>query len=173
MQRTRHRASMHNPDFRDILSALNDAGAEFLIVGAHALAAHGHVRATGDFDIWVQADERNAPRVEAAFEAFAGTSLSVFDVEVDELAVPGTGIAIGAEPNRIDLHTQIAGLSFDDAASDAVDATIFGQPVRVLSHRSLVIAKKAAIDRRPEDSPKRAQDVADLAWLESLAPTKR
>jgi hypothetical protein len=32
-----------NQDFRDLFAELNAAGAEFLIVGAHALAAHGHV----------------------------------------------------------------------------------------------------------------------------------
>jgi hypothetical protein len=37
-----------NRDFAEMLSALSGAGAEFLIVGAHALAAHGIVRATGD-----------------------------------------------------------------------------------------------------------------------------
>ena len=30
-----------NPDFRDMLSALCDAEADFLVVGAYALAAHG------------------------------------------------------------------------------------------------------------------------------------
>lgn len=35
-----------NRDFVEMLSALSAAGAEFLIVGAHALAAHGHPRAT-------------------------------------------------------------------------------------------------------------------------------
>ena len=40
-----------NPDFRDILSALSAEGAEFLIVGAYALAAHGMPRATKDLDI--------------------------------------------------------------------------------------------------------------------------
>ncbi len=36
-----------NRDFAEMLSALSEAGAEFLIVGAHALAAHGTPRATG------------------------------------------------------------------------------------------------------------------------------
>ena len=26
-----------NPDFRDLFAALNDAGAEFIVVGAHAV----------------------------------------------------------------------------------------------------------------------------------------
>ena len=32
---------MLNPDYRDMLSMLNDEGVEYLVVGAHALAAHG------------------------------------------------------------------------------------------------------------------------------------
>jgi len=52
------------------LSALSDAGAEFVIVGAHALAAHGLPRATGDLDIWVRPSPENARRVLAALRAF-------------------------------------------------------------------------------------------------------
>ena len=33
---------MLNPDFRDMLSALCDEGAEFLVVGAYAMAVHGY-----------------------------------------------------------------------------------------------------------------------------------
>jgi hypothetical protein len=43
-----------NPDFRDMLSALSEAGAEYLVVGAYAMAAHGLPRATGDLDIWIR-----------------------------------------------------------------------------------------------------------------------
>ena len=39
-----------NTDFRDLFAELNAAGAEYLVVGAYALAAHGHVRATKDLD---------------------------------------------------------------------------------------------------------------------------
>jgi hypothetical protein len=45
------------------LFALNDAGADYLVVGAYALATHGHVRATNDLDIWVRPDAANASRV--------------------------------------------------------------------------------------------------------------
>jgi hypothetical protein len=40
-----------NPDFRDLLSTFNAHGVDYLVVGAHALAAHGHVRATNDLDV--------------------------------------------------------------------------------------------------------------------------
>jgi hypothetical protein len=55
-----------NRDFAEMLSALSEAGVEFLVVGAHALAAHGTPRATGDLDIWVNPSRDNAARVLAA-----------------------------------------------------------------------------------------------------------
>ena len=43
-----------------MLSALSEASADFLLVGAYALAVHGHPRSTGDLDIWVRANKENA-----------------------------------------------------------------------------------------------------------------
>ena len=59
-----------NRDFAEMLSALSAAGAEFLIVGAHAMAAHGRPRATGDLDVWVRPTPENAARVWAALRSF-------------------------------------------------------------------------------------------------------
>jgi hypothetical protein len=42
-------------DFRDLLAELRRAEARFLVVGAHALAAHGVPRATVDLDVWIDA----------------------------------------------------------------------------------------------------------------------
>ena len=39
---------MLNPDYRDMLCMLNDEGVEYLVVGAHALAAYGYPKATGE-----------------------------------------------------------------------------------------------------------------------------
>jgi hypothetical protein len=46
-------------DFRDLLVELHDAGADF-VVGGHAVAFHGHPRATRDLDLLIRADEENA-----------------------------------------------------------------------------------------------------------------
>jgi hypothetical protein len=43
-------------DFRDILVELHNAGARFVVLGGHAVAFHGHPRATKDLDILVEAD---------------------------------------------------------------------------------------------------------------------
>lgn len=43
-----------NQDFVDLLRAFADANVRFLVVGAYALAHHGHPRATGDLDVLTQ-----------------------------------------------------------------------------------------------------------------------
>jgi catalase len=50
---------MVNRDFVELLQSFDDHEVEFLIVGAHALAAHGHVRATKDLDVFLRATARN------------------------------------------------------------------------------------------------------------------
>lgn len=59
-----------NQDLIDLLRAFSDHGVEFLVVGAHALAAHGHVRATKDLDVWVRPSRENAARTYKALAAF-------------------------------------------------------------------------------------------------------
>ena len=66
-----------NPDFRDLLRALSDAGARFLVGGAYAVSFHSEPRATGDLDIWIDPTPDNAARVYRALAAF-GAPLSSF-----------------------------------------------------------------------------------------------
>ena len=73
-----------NSDFKELLLAFNAHGVEYLIVGAHALAAYGHVRATKDLDVWVRPDRENAQRVLKGLSDF-GAPLG--DLTADELAV--------------------------------------------------------------------------------------
>lgn len=101
-----------NPDFRDLLAAFNARGVEFLVVGAHALAAHGLVRATKDLDLWVRPDSANAPRVLAALADF-GAPLQ--DLTPEDLSRPGLIFQIGVEPIRIDIITAIDGVEFSEA----------------------------------------------------------
>ena len=63
-------------DFRDLLA---DAGADFVGLGGHAVAFHGHPRATKDLDVLVRADPDNAAKVYRALAAF-GAPLSSFEV---------------------------------------------------------------------------------------------
>jgi hypothetical protein len=143
-----------NPDFADMLSALSAAGVDFLIVGAHALAAHGVPRATGDLDIWVRPTPDNATRTLQALAAF-GAPLT--DLSVDDLTRPDTVFQMGLPPARIDILSGITGVSFDEAWARRVTVSLAGGDVPVLSKIDF-IANKTAVGR-----PK---DLADMALLD-------
>ena len=89
-----------SPDFRDLLYAFNAQRVEYLVVGALALAAHGHVRATGDLDVWIRPEAGNARRVVQALRQF-GAPLQ--DLTEADLTTPGTVFQIGVAPMRIDV----------------------------------------------------------------------
>lgn len=135
-----------NRDFAEMLSALSGAGAEFLVVGAHALAAHGTPRATGDLDIWVNSTPENAARVLAALEAF-GAPLA--DLTVDDLTKPDTVFQIGVVPSRVDILSGVSGVRFADAWPRRVVLVIEGIEVPVLGRADLVANKRAS--GRPKD----------------------
>ena len=81
-----------NPNFKDMLSALNDAGVDYLIVGAYAMAAHGCPRSTGDIDFWVRPTADNAQLVWEALKVF-GTPTS--RITVEDFVTPDTVFQIG------------------------------------------------------------------------------
>lgn len=49
-------------DVRDFVQCLNEAGVEYLVIGAHALSVYGISRATGDFDVFVRASQENVTK---------------------------------------------------------------------------------------------------------------
>jgi hypothetical protein len=143
-----------NPDFRDLLSIFNDHGVEFLVVGAHAVAAHGHVRATKDLDVWVRPHVANAKHVIDALQAFGAPTGAVSE---GDFVRPGITFQIGVEPVRIDVITAVDGLTFEPAWEGRVRAEYGGIPVFVLSLQDLIANKRAS---------GRPQDLADIAALE-------
>lgn len=152
-------------DVRDFLTALSAARVDSVIVGAHALAVHGLVRATGDLDVLVDATPTNVERLERAVRVFADASLEYFGVSVEALSQRRLGFYMGVEPDRIDVLTRIAGVGFERARRGSLAACIEGVEVRVLGLAELIAAKRASARRRPAGSAKALQDQADLAWL--------
>lgn len=142
-----------NRDFAEMLAALSAAGAEFLIVGAHALAAHGRPRATGDLDLWVRPTPENALRVWQALVRF-GAPLD--ELRIEDLSTADVVFQIGVVPARIDILTSLTGLEFDEAWEHRHAIVIDGQTLPFLSREDL-IRNKTALDR-----PRDRADIADL-----------
>src|SRR3954471_2406773 len=147
---------MVNRDFRDLFAEFNERSVRFLIVGAYALAVHGHVRATKDLDVWVKPDEDNARRVFRALQAYGAPTDELTE---DDFAAPGLTFQIGIAPIRIDVLSSIDGVDFDAAWPKRVTTTYGDQPVQVISRDDLIVNKRTAA---------RLQDLADVEALEAL-----
>lgn len=146
-----------NSDFLDMIAALREERAEFLIVGAFALAAHGVPRATGDLDLWVRPRPENAKRVWRALLAF-GAPVESAGLTVDDLSNAGMVFQMGQPPRRIDVITGIDGVSFDEAWLNRVTVRIGGLEIPCLGRADLVRNKRAT---------GRAKDLLDVELLRS------
>ncbi len=137
-----------NPDFLDLLEAFTKARVEFIVVGAHALAAQGVIRATGDLDVWVRPSAENATRVVTALLAF-GAPLAQHGVTATDFEQAGSVYQMGLPPRRIDVLTQISGVDFGEAWPDRTFVSLRGAPVAFLGREALLKNKRAAA--RPKD----------------------
>ncbi len=134
------------PDFAEMLRELSANCADFLVVGAHARAAYGDPRATKSLDIWVRPTPENARRVWAALGNY-GAPLS--DIEVSDFASPGITFQIGIAPYRIDILTELTGLTFEGAWPNRVTASFAGGAYPVISKSDFLTNKRAT--GRPKD----------------------
>lgn len=150
-----------NEDFLELLSSLLAAEARFLVIGAYAVGIHGRPRATKDLDIWVEATPPNAARVLDALRQF-GAPLG--ELTASDLDHVGTGFKMGIPPRRIDILTQIEGISFSEAWPNRIEAE-FGDGVRcpVIGLADIITNKRAA---------GRPQDLADVAVLERISSAR-
>jgi hypothetical protein len=147
---------MLNEDYKDMLSALAEEKAKFLLVGAYAMAVHGYPRATVDLDIWVMPSPDNAEAVMRALKRFGAPvqNLSTSDFEGEDLV-----LQIGVAPRRIDILTGVTGLSFEEAMAHSVEVDLEGMRVLVLSIDDLIRNKRAT---------GRTKDLADAEAMEAL-----
>ena len=145
-----------NRDFVEMLCALTETEAEFLVVGAYAVAAHGHPRATGDLDIWVRPSPENAEKVFMALQVF-GAPLA--NLSREDLSQLNTVFQIGVAPFRIDLLTSITGVDFSQAWQHKIEMTLEGQEFYCMGLNDLLANKKAT---------GRPKDLADIDSLENL-----
>lgn len=141
-------------DYRDLLSEFIAHGVDFLVVGAHALAFHGYVRATRDMDVWIRPSRSNGMR---ALEALRSFGAPLLDLTVDDLERPGVVFQIGVEPIRIDVLTGISGVRFEQAWAEREQGKFGDLNVAILSKKHLVQNKRAV---------GRKQDLADIENLQ-------
>jgi hypothetical protein len=145
---------MLNEDYKEILLILLGNKARFLIVGAYAMAAYGYPRATGGFDIWVETTPDNSRKIYKCLSEF-GAPLS----EITEKTFMEKGIVfqIGVSPRRIDIITDIDGVSFKEAFQNKKEIEIENLKIPFLSKSDLI---------KNKESTGREKDKLDIKYLQ-------
>lgn len=87
-------------DLREFIGLLNSLKVEYLVVGGHAVAFHGHTRFTGDIEFLIRATSENAERVLRALGALGFGSLGI---TASDLTEPGQVVQLGRPANRIEF----------------------------------------------------------------------
>jgi hypothetical protein len=150
-------------DFRDLLVGLHDAGAEFVVLGGHAVAYYGRPQATEHLDVLIRADHDNAAKVYAALGAF-GLCLAELEIKVEDFAAYDGVLQIGLPPRRIDIVSRADGITFDGAVEDGECFEVDRRAIPIIGRRALLKNLRAT---------GRAQDLADVIVLERLAKPRR
>ncbi len=131
---------MLNKDYKEMLQFLREEEVDFILVGAYALGAHGYPRATGDIDIWIKANDNNSLKVYKALKKFGAP---IEQINTNDFAKEGIIYQIGVAPCRIDIITQIDGVTYDEADSDKIIVEVEGLDLPIISLDKLIKNKNA------------------------------
>jgi len=133
-------------DFSEFFALLDANHAEYLVVGAYALAVHGAPRFTGDIDILIRPTRENAERVLEAIRAFGFPTDSI---SADRLQRPEALVEMGLPPLQIHVMSEISGVSWEAAWSGRSEVSLRDRHLNVIGRAELVANKRAA--GRPKD----------------------
>jgi predicted nucleotidyltransferase len=144
---------MLSPDFKEFVELLTKNKVEYLIVGGYAVGIHGHPRYTGDLDIWLNPTPTNAQLILICLKEFGFSS---FGLKEDDFIKPGNVVQLGYPPLRIDLLTEIDGVTFSESFENRKEIEMEGLIVNFIGYNELIKNKKAS---------GRARDIDDIENL--------
>lgn len=140
-------------DFKEFLALLNAYEVDFMIVGGYALAFHGAPRYTGDIDVFIKPDIKNAQRIMKVLEEFGFSSL---ELSIDDFKKEDIVVQLGLPPVRIDIITSISGVTWEQADASKEPGKYGELPVFYIGKNQYVANKRAT---------GRAKDIADIEAL--------
>lgn len=139
-------------DLKLLLRSLHAHGADYLLIGGYALAAHGYQRATTDIDVVVPATSQAGQRVKDALMALPdGVAKDIEPTWFEE----GENIRV-ADAFVVDLMLNANGQTYDTLSPYAETIDLDGIPVKTISLEGLLLTKMTLRDK----------DVADRIIIE-------
>jgi predicted nucleotidyltransferase len=143
-------------DVSEFILLLNKNDVKYLVVGGWAIGLHGIPRYTKDIDLFINKTKKNAEKILLALDEFGFGSLGI---TIEDLTKDDFVIQLGNEPNRIDILTDIAAVTFDEAWCNRLVVKNNGLELPFISIEDLVNNKSKA---------GRPQDLADVAALKKI-----
>ena len=145
-----------NENFVDFIDLLNKHKAKYVLVGGWAVIFEGYSRNTGDMDILVEREEKNADKILAVIKDFLGSTIGF---EKEDFLKEENVIMMGRPPFRIDILTDISGVSFKEAYESSKIYEDGGLKIRCIHINELIKNKKAT---------GRLKDLGDVDMLEKI-----
>jgi len=140
-------------DFKELLELFNAHNVQYMIVGGYALAFHGAPRYTGDIDLFVESNSKNAQQILNALDKFGFGSAGI---KQEDLEKPNNVVQLGYPPIRIDIITSISGLSWEEAYKKRIKGKYGNISVYYIGKEHYILNKRAS---------GRKKDLADIEAL--------
>jgi hypothetical protein len=135
-------------DVKTLARYLDEAGAEYALVGAYAIAAHGFSRYSEDIDILVNPSAQNAQRWILALSRLPDRAAAELAAESDVFADDKRYAIRINDEFTVDVMPSIAGLTWDEMRPHVVQMPIDDVVIRVLDLPGLLKTKQGP---RPKD----------------------
>ena len=139
-------------DLKLLLRSLHEHGADYLLIGGYALAAHGYQRATTDINVVVPATLQAGQRVKEALMVLPDSAAKDIEPRWFE---EGENIRV-ADAFVVDLMVNANGQTYETLSQYAEAIELDGIPVKTITLEGLLLTKKTMRDK----------DVADRIIIE-------
>ena len=139
-------------DLKLLLSSLNEHGADYLLIGGYALAAHGYQRATTDIDLVVPCTSQAGQRTKDALMVLPDQAAKDLEPQWFE---EGENIRV-ADAFVVDIMLNANGQTYETLRPYAETIDLDGIAVKTINLEGLLLTKQTMRDK----------DVADRIIIE-------
>ena len=135
-------------DLKRLATLLNDAHAEYALVGGYAIASHGFSRQSEDIDLLVNPAAENSRRWIIALSQLPDHAARALEPEPDVFATDKRYALRVNDEFTVDIMPSVAGHSWEEMQQYIETIDLDGVPLRLLNLEGLLLTKQG---ERPKD----------------------